>query len=180
MICWGILTLMKALSVQEAQLTLLFTLNGPVEDLEGYLKLTFTIFLVEPSKNVGTPLCLPVNCNSRLHRNALKMCFLFYPFSVCLFVSHFMSPQSLLLKKTKTKIELVVLWVILAVLSQTPLFLALMSSGCASNASSESRKNLYPSTRSADTSIQCGGPNLCSWFVVVWEVAGSAYCWRRP
>lgn len=64
---------MKALSVQEAQLTLLFTLNGPVEDLEGYLKLTFTIFLVEPSKNVGTSLSLPVNCNSRLHRNALKM-----------------------------------------------------------------------------------------------------------
>lgn len=61
------------LSVQEAQPALLFTLNGPVKDLEGYLKLTFTIFLVEPSKNVGTPLSLPVNCNSRLHRNALKM-----------------------------------------------------------------------------------------------------------
>lgn len=44
-----------------------------MKDLEGYLKLTFTIFLVEPSKNVGTPLSLPVYCNSRLHRNALKM-----------------------------------------------------------------------------------------------------------
>lgn len=152
-----------------------------MKDLEGYLKLTFTIFLVEPSKNVGTPLSLPVNCNSRLHRNALKMPPVFpvlSSFCLSLCFSLYVAAVFVAKKKTKTKIELVVLWVILAVLP--PLFLALMSSGCASNASSESRKNLYPSTRSADISIQCGGPNLCSWFVVVWEVAGSAYCWRRP
>lgn len=43
------------------------------EGFRGLFNAHVHIFLVEPSKNVGTPLSLPVNCNSRLHRNALKM-----------------------------------------------------------------------------------------------------------